>query len=315
MKSKIVFRADASATIGYGHFIRTLALADMLKEDFDCVFYTVEPSAYQIGELQKVCPYVPLSENTKFDDFLNSLDGSEIVVLDNYFYTTDYFQQVKSKGCKLVCIDDMHDKHYIADAIINHGPVDPNEFDVEPYTKLCLGKEWVLLRKPFLSKVQSKERNNTAVINFGGADPYHLTDKVITMLLQMDAPYKLLAILGDKVFLSEDNRKRIIIKNNLTAEQMAELFESSAFGILPASTVSMEATSRGLPLMIGYYVDNQAEGYEKDSAKGGFIPLGNLLTLTKERLASALSELQRFKVSIPDYTKVPDNFRRLFNSL
>ena len=36
---KIYFRADASATIGYGHFIRTLALADMLKDDFDCTFF------------------------------------------------------------------------------------------------------------------------------------------------------------------------------------------------------------------------------------------------------------------------------------
>lgn len=30
---KIYLRADASAAIGYGHFIRTLALADMLKDD------------------------------------------------------------------------------------------------------------------------------------------------------------------------------------------------------------------------------------------------------------------------------------------
>ena len=35
---KIIFRADAGAGIGYGHFIRSLALADMLKNDFDCVF-------------------------------------------------------------------------------------------------------------------------------------------------------------------------------------------------------------------------------------------------------------------------------------
>mgnify|MGYP006872109998 CR=1 FL=1 len=34
---KIYFRADAGAEIGYGHFIRTLALADMLKDDFSCV--------------------------------------------------------------------------------------------------------------------------------------------------------------------------------------------------------------------------------------------------------------------------------------
>ena len=38
MKQRIYFRADAGREIGYGHFIRTLALADMLKDDFDCVF-------------------------------------------------------------------------------------------------------------------------------------------------------------------------------------------------------------------------------------------------------------------------------------
>ena len=32
---KIYFRADAGAEIGYGHFIRSLSLADMLKDDFD----------------------------------------------------------------------------------------------------------------------------------------------------------------------------------------------------------------------------------------------------------------------------------------
>ena len=38
---KIYLRADASAAIGYGHFIRTLALADMLKDDFDCTFLSL----------------------------------------------------------------------------------------------------------------------------------------------------------------------------------------------------------------------------------------------------------------------------------
>ena len=41
---KIYLRADASAAIGYGHFIRTLALVDMLKDDFDCTFFTCHPT-------------------------------------------------------------------------------------------------------------------------------------------------------------------------------------------------------------------------------------------------------------------------------
>ena len=60
MKRKVFFRADAGQSIGYGHFIRTLALADMLKDDFECVFYTQAPTEYQIEELNKVCAYVPL---------------------------------------------------------------------------------------------------------------------------------------------------------------------------------------------------------------------------------------------------------------
>ena len=50
MNRKIYFRADAGVDIGYGHFTRTLALADMLKDDFECTFYTVCPTPYQIDE-------------------------------------------------------------------------------------------------------------------------------------------------------------------------------------------------------------------------------------------------------------------------
>ena len=68
---KIYFRADAGAEIGYGHFIRTLALADMLKDDFSCVFVTQAPTIYQKSEVAKVCELVevPATEE-KFRLFL-----------------------------------------------------------------------------------------------------------------------------------------------------------------------------------------------------------------------------------------------------
>ncbi len=315
MKKRIVFRADANAQIGYGHFIRSLALADMLKDDFDCVFFTTEPSQYQIDELDKVCRFVVLHEEGKFEDFVNCLDGTEIVVLDNYFFTTAYQQEIRAKGCKLVCIDDMHDKHYVADAIINHGPVTPNQFDCEPYTLLYLGDKYKLLRKPFLSPAPTKARNNVALVNLGGADPYRLTDKIISLLLQVSNRYEIVVILGDTVYLSEESRQRVKVRSRLSAEEMAELFESSAFGILPASTVSIEAASRGLPMMIGYQVDNQEEGYKKSAKEGKFIPLGNLHQLTKEKLAQAISSLDGFRPVVPDNTHIQSNFLNVFKSL
>lgn len=315
-KRKICFRADADAEIGYGHFIRTLALADMLKDDFECVFYTQSPTEYQRREAEKVCELVTLpADDSRFQLFLDCLKGDEIVVLDNYFYTTDYQRAVKAKGCKLVCIDDMHDKHYVADAVVNQSPVKEEEFDVEVHTKLFLGKDYELLRKPFLQPLRHLNRNNDVVVSFGGSDPLHLTDKVISLLLRIGAPYHIVAVLGDKTYLSEDNKEKIEVLSKLTAQQMADLFEMSSFGILSASTVSLEAMSRELPIMIGYYVDNQQEGYERFKERGNFISLGFLPDLSEELLNKAINELQSLVPSKRNYTLIPKRFKQLFHSL
>lgn len=314
-KKEIYFRADAGPKIGYGHFIRSLALADMLKDDFKCTFFTVHPTDFQLGELKKSCNYVVMDEETMLEDFLTYLKGDEIVVLDNYFYTTEYQKRIKGKGSKLVCIDDMHDKHYVADAVINHGVVIESEFDCEPYTRLYLGKNYELLRKPFLQPLKGLKRKNNVVVSFGGSDPLRLTDKIVSQLIEIQSPYHIVTILGDKTYLSEENRKKVEIRSNISAQQMADLFETSAFGILSTSTVSLEAMSRQLPIMIGYYVENQKEGYDRFLGRGKFLPLGYLPNLTKDVLSSALNDLKSFKPSKRDYSEIVVHFKELFYSL
>lgn len=315
-KRKICFRADADAEIGYGHFIRTLALADMLKDDFECVFYTQSPTEYQRREAEKVCELVTLpADDSRFQLFLDCLKGDEIVVLDNYFYTTNYQRAIKTKGCKLVCIDDMHDKHYVADAVVNHGPAMPDDFDCEPYTQLCLGNQWSLLRKPFLEPLRSNKRENRLIVCFGGADPQQLTDKVVTMLIELNTPYEITVILGEAALLSEENRKRVVVKNKLTAQQMADLFETSLVGILPSSSVRIEAVSRGLKVICGYFVDNQQIGFERSLKQGDVLPVYNFNELTAAKLQQALDQIKDFKYDIPDCSKIPFNYKKLMNAL
>lgn len=316
MKQKIIFRADAGQSIGYGHFIRTLALADMLKDDFDCVFYTQEPTEYQMGEMEEVCRYISLpADKSKFRLFLDALNGDEIVVLDNYFYTTDYQKRIKAKGCKLVCIDDMHDKHYVADVVINHGSAKPSDYYCESYTKLCLGNQWSLLRKPFLAPIKSIKRENRIIVCFGGADPQHVTDKVVTMLDELNTSYEIIVILGEAAYLSEKNRQRVIVKSKQTAQQMADLFETSVVGILPSSSVRLEAVSRGLKVICGYVVDNQQVGYEKSLEQGDVLPVYSFNELTISKLRQALNQIEDFSFDIPDCTQIPYNYCKLMHSI
>lgn len=280
-KRKVYFRADAGPEIGYGHYIRSLALADMLKQDFDCTMFTQTPTDYQLRECEAVCPIVVLPEDdSKFDKFLEYLQGDEIVVLDNYFFTTDYQRAIKAKGCKLICIDDMHDKHYVADVVINHGCDDPSLFDKEEYTHLCLGFDYALLRRPFLKNHNDIERQKGfVVVCFGGSDPYNLTKRYLEHLIMSQVVSQIVAVVGDGYRFKDElsNLPNVEVRSCLSADAMANLFCSAEAVVCSASTIAYEALACGAKVYAGWYVDNQQDFYKHLCASKAIVPLDNLL--------------------------------------
>ena len=280
-KCKIYFRADAGPEIGYGHYIRSLALADMLKQDFDCTMFTQTPTDYQLHEAKGICPVIALpADNSKLDCFLNQLQGDEIVVLDNYFFTTDYQRAIKAQGCKLVCIDDIHDKHYVADVVINHGVDSKLPFDVEPYTKLCLGYPYALLRKPFLESVTEKRhKKGMIVVCFGGSDPHNLTKRYVEQLIKNPWVEQVIAIVGDGYQYQEtlSSFPNLEVHSKLSADAIANLFRSAEAVVCSASTTAYEALACGTRVYAGWYVDNQQDFYKHLCVMKSIIPLGNLL--------------------------------------
>lgn len=315
MKLRLILRADAGPDIGYGHFIRTLALADMLKDDFDCCFYTTEPTEYQIRELSNICKFRSLKKESHFVDFLSCLDGNEIVVLDNYFFDTDYQRAIRDKGCKLICIDDMHDKHYVSDVVINQIVTDVGLFDVEKYTKLLLGVDFALLRAPFLAPAIEIKRNKNLLVCLGGSDPYHLADHVISALVPTEMPYHIICITGDRGSVSGTYGKNVEFVNNLNASELARLFEESACGIFSSSMVCLEALTRGLPVIAGYYVDNQIELYSYLCEKGAVIGIGSFFDVSDAMIRDSVSNVRYREPFIIDTRKVRDRFKAVFSEL
>lgn len=317
-KRKILFRADAGPEIGYGHFIRTLALADMLKDDFDCVFYTQTPTDYQKKEAAAVCPLVELpATDSRLELFLDMLTGEEIVVLDNYFYTTDYQRKIKEKGCQLVCVDDMHNIHYVADLVINHGNVSPKQFSKEPYTQLCLGLDYALLRRPFLEAARKnidkvkKGNDKRIAICFGGSDPLHLTEKAMTELISTPAIQWIDVIVGTHFnAFAQFEDSRIHFHQNISAKEVADIFTACDVAIVSTSSVCIEALACGAKVAAGWYVDNQREGYIDLISKGWIIGLDYL---GRTNFTLAITENKTKSVfSLPDIKK---NFIHAFKSL
>ena len=313
---KVYFRADAGATIGYGHFIRTLALADMLKEDFDCTFFTISPSAYQIAEMVKVCKYIVLNEETKFEEFLSLLCGDEIVVLDNYFFTTEYQKQIKEKGCKLVCVDDLHNRHFVSDVVLNPVLLSTSKYDVEPYTQLCLGLEYALLRKPFFNQNNDIERKPSHwLLAFGGSDFDNMTEKFLSFLQEDSRVKNVTVIVGDAYKYCDNFKKysKASIYKNLTAEDMSIQMRQAEFAVLPSSTISIEALACGCKMANGYFVDNQIETATMYKNEGYCVGLGDLREVHD---ALFIDELFHFNPTFQlDFSLIPIRYKQLFKSL
>lgn len=319
---KIYFRADAGAEIGYGHFIRSVALADMLKGDFDCTFFTAEPTPYQIGEMEKVCKHVALEADGKFQSFLDYLKGDEIVVLDNYFYSTDYQKSIKAKGCRLVCIDDLHDRHFVADVVINQAiNVIPADYSCEEYTRFAFGSDYWLLRYPFFDankKATTKKVNSSnlkVVIAFGGSDSLDLTGKIMRSVIDIEDVQEVTAIVGDAYSSAKVDSPKAHYVKNLSAQQIADLFISSDVAVLPASTMMNEALVCGIHIIGGYYVPNQENDYNAFLREKMIEGVGDFTSVDSiERINQALKQLDT-KPRIVVVTDIPRRYVELFKEL
>lgn len=316
VKKKVYIWADADEKIGYGHFIRCLALVDMLKEDFDCTFFTKVPTEYQRLEVESVCRLVPLpNDESRFSLFLNLLKGNETVLLDNYFFTSLYQKKVKERGCKLVVLSP-NDKHHYADVVLNFVETNPSHFSAEPYTRFCIGLEWFLLRPPFLEPVYKTANANMITISYGGTDQFMLTEKTISSLLKCS--YDIHCICTSKV---SKERRDALSKRNVTchvdasAQEVADVLGQSNYAILSSSGICIEALSRYAKVFAGFYVDNQRLLYNVLLRSNYIHGLGDLNQFDFSRLPDILNEDKAQNKYDIDFSGLRNRYLQLFNDL
>lgn len=275
-KPRVLLRADAGRHTGFGHYIRTSALADILSDSFECevVSYDTESGTMEAHN----------------EAFLRLIRPGDVVVLDNYYYDTGYQREVRSRCRALVCVDDMHDRHFVADALFSFCPLSRDDFSLEDYTRFYGGLEWAFLRAPFLRPQVRRDwppRVSRVALAMGGSDPFGLTDKMIGVVRRAFPGVAMDIIAGREAAVTTPEGDDLRIWRGVGADTIADIFDRADAGVFPASTVCVEAFARRLPVAAGYYVDNQTDFYRQGVGNGWFHPLGDLLD-SPERLACRL---------------------------
>ncbi len=280
-KPKVFFRVDANSTIGMGHFIRCIALAEMLEDNFEITFLIIHtPNTLVEKYLYKKFKGERLLAE---DAVLKKVSKNEILVLDGYSFDSVYQKKIKEAGIKLVYLDDLKSFEYSADVIINQAEgVERSDYKTQITTIFCLGPQYALLRKEFLAAAinPKPEINNiqSVFISFGGADADNVTLKVLKVLCEFSA-LKNIHVLTGSVNENVKNWKetfngdtRITFHSDLSSSEVCSLMQSCQLALCPASSLSLEVCAAGLVLLTGTTAQNQIGYYEaliKNSAAMG----------------------------------------------
>ncbi|MBK6374811.1 MAG: hypothetical protein IPF67_17210 [Saprospiraceae bacterium] len=229
----ILIRADGSTTLGMGHLYRCLAMIQMLDSKYDITFVCREIT----GDFE----YILTKNNYKLIqisnelEFLDQCDDSKIVVIDGHHFPSELYQKVREKGSQIFCIDDLHDKNYHSDVIINQAPgITSKDYSTDPFNYFALGPNFALLREPFLKAANNKRKIisiKSCFICFGGGDQLDLTLRTLKIAIQFPAFKTINVVTGSAYKHSESlkvfaGNERIKLSHAIDEYQMAEIMSA-----------------------------------------------------------------------------------------
>ncbi|NQT69557.1 MAG: UDP-2,4-diacetamido-2,4,6-trideoxy-beta-L-altropyranose hydrolase [Desulfobacteraceae bacterium] len=311
-RNQIVFRADADTSMGTGHLMRCLALAQAWQDTGgQATFLTVSNSLMLNGRLQSEGMVVkhlktPLAG---YEDALQTAAlAKEInaswIVLDGYQFDGVYQKTLKDKGVSLLFIDDFgHAGHYSADIVLNQGihaatNLYPHK---EPYTQLLLGLRYALLRREFLS-YQGWKRENPDVarkilVTLGGGDPDNVTKKVVRAIQQLEAEnLEVFVVVGSNNPHYEELESiagpspfYISLLQNVT--DMPALMAWADMAVSAGGGTCLEMAYMGLPNIVMVLAENQQGNAESLGSSGISINSGWHNEVDELGLAKTLSML------------------------
>jgi UDP-2,4-diacetamido-2,4,6-trideoxy-beta-L-altropyranose hydrolase len=197
-----VVRCDASATLGLGHFVRCLSLAQELRRRGATVVFacrTLLPLARRAlageGITCRALPVVSQPDGGLLDEVPLLVDlawqsGASAAIIDHYSADGAYLARLRDAGLHLVVVDDLagHDLR-AAEVVINQNlGAEGLPYRTAPTAARLFGPAFAMVRGPFRERREKLVRtwaagDNRLVVTLGGGE---LSDILVAVLAALD---------------------------------------------------------------------------------------------------------------------------------
>src|SRR5713101_4578984 len=292
-RAVLLIRADASLAIGTGHVMRCLALAQAWKDGGGNAIFVradatpaVEERLRNEGfEVARAAVLVGSAADAEETAERAHHNGASWVVVDGYEFGAEYQASLKSRGLKVLFIDDNgHAGHYSADLVLNQNAHAREAFYPrrDASTRLLLGPRFAMLRREFTSwrgwKREIPEVARRVLVTMGGSDPDNVTERVVRAILAQQSLNATVVVGGSNPHLCQLRELVAGAHQNVrlveNVPNMPELMAKTDVAISGAGTTSLEMCFLGLPAMLIVLADNQRAAAEELNRRGAAIILG-----------------------------------------
>ncbi|PDT07187.1 UDP-2,4-diacetamido-2,4,6-trideoxy-beta-L-altropyranose hydrolase [Rhizobium sp. M1] len=308
----VVFRCDSSISIGGGHVMRCITLAETLRKLGYCSHFicrelegnlisVVAEKGFEVHRLQPTPQFTIGLDDTEEVAFeqadafqchqIIKAIQPEMVVVDSYALGAGWANEAIPRSCDVFVVDDIADRPLRCDIVLNQNfGRQAEEYDqlVPKGSKRLIGPQFALLRPEFAqarSRSLSRRRGQGLrhlLIMFGQTDPNNCSGEVLNYLLEQgpSSVQKITVVCGAQAPHFADILERartapipVDVLSGVT--NMAELLIDCDAAIGAAGTSVWERCVLGVPSLLLTFAENQRAGMiALDDAQAG-IALGD----------------------------------------
>ena len=260
-----LIRCDGDETIGLGHIVRCLALAEELREthswgvifavrEGDIGAHMIQDNGFAVERKLKGA-----SEKDWLEELITRINPDALVMDFRTNLEGSKVRKWRERGILVADIDDPEDKRLEADLLFYPPVPQLQEMNWDGFDgTLFAGWEWVILRKQFASlPVDTKKHPGkppTILVTMGGSDPAGLTLKTAEALDSVEYPFRALFILGNAY---QDKKS---LKNYLKTveypyeikcdvQEMATLMSGVDLAVASFGVTAYELAAMGVPAL------------------------------------------------------------------
>jgi UDP-2,4-diacetamido-2,4,6-trideoxy-beta-L-altropyranose hydrolase len=308
---RVVFRCDATASVGGGHLRRCLTLAAELRADgWDACFAVSAETAAAFASSLDGWPVVSLpnapdrpDEEAEAACIGRAVGGCDALIVDHYRRGDRFEAACRRFADRIVVIDDLADRPHVADLIVDPTPGRLPEAccDALPTRgRVLCGPSYAPLRPSFrrLRPASLGRRRRGEVqrllIAFGATDPGNLTAHGLLAAEASGLDLRVDVVLGSASPHLPEVRRQVSRMPRarlwVDTERVATLMAMADVALGAGGTGTWERCCLGLPSIVAAAADNQRETIAATTASGAVLGSDGTATGMARRLVQLATD-------------------------